>query len=281
MRLACEIVAKRWFVFWQENILQKLSSILLEDDEAFPRRRAIECFSVWITNRHPITARILRSKKATKDQSQTEGFPTVYEGQDSGIGNQSEATKIPWEFDVAPSLCHACSDFDWEVKLRGLEFWEAVIDYFTEFKANKERAGTDKAKSFSGNHEGLQEENVEKCFQILFEMGALNVVSEALNDCDHMVCEKALEVLATLQRVVYHENSTQEQCVKTSQDFQETLGKGFGLEKFIEVLLATDIPALVQCCEAADNAIRSDPVSLIEDILSAAERHDENLLDCY
>lgn len=269
------------FFFLQENILQKLSSILVEDDEAFPRRRAIECFSVLITNRHPITARILRSKRVAKDQSQTEGFPMSYEGQDLKIGNQSEATKIPPGFEFAPSVCHACQDFDWEVKLRGLEFWEAVIDYFTEFKANKERASTEKGKSFSGNHEGLQEENVEKCFQILFEMGALSVVSEALDDCDHMVCEKALEVLATLQSVVYHENSTKERCLKTSQDFQETLGKEFGLEKFIEVLLATDIPALVECCEAADNAIRSDPVSLIEDILSAAERHEENLLDCY
>jgi len=273
--LACQ--SKLWTCLLQnskvseDNILQKLSSILVEDDEAFPRRRAIECFSVWITNRHPITARILGSRKAAKDQSQTEGFPTSYEGQDLGIGNQSEATKIPSGFEAAPGVCHACQDFDWEVKLRGLEFWEAVI----------ERAGTDKGKSFSGNHEGLQVENVEKCFQILFEMGALSVVSEALNDCDHMVCEKALEVLATLQRVVYHENYTQERCFKTSQDFQEALGKGFGLEKFIEVLRATDIPALVECCEAADNAIRSDPVSLIEDILSAAERHEENLLDCY
>lgn len=275
---------------WQENILEKLSSVLAEDDEAFPRRRAMECFTVWITNRHPMIARILCCKKAVKDQSQTQGFPTSDEGQDLGVGNRSEATKTPSGFEIARSVCHACRDFDWEVKLRGLEFWEAVIDYFTQFKTNKESPGTaDKAKSFSGealvsnasNDESLLEEGVEKCFQVLFEMGALSVLSEALNDCDHMVCEKALEVLATLQRVAYRENSTQQRCVKTSRDFQETLGKGFGLEKFKEVLQATDIPALVQSCEAADSAIRSDPVSLIEDILLAAEHHEENLLDCY
>lgn len=261
----------------------------MEDDEAFPRRSAIECFTVWITNRHLMIARILCSRKPAKDQSQTEGFPSSDEGHDLGVGNQSEATKTPSGFEIGPSVCRACRDFDWEVKLRGFEFWEAVIDYFTEFKTNRESAGRDKAKSFSGevldchasNDGSLQEEGIEKCFQILFEMGALSVLSEELNDCDHMVCEKALEVLATLQRVAYREFPTEERCVKTSRDFQETLGKGFGLEKFKEVLQATDIPALVQSCEAADNAIRSDPVSLIEDILSAAEHHDENLLDCY
>ena len=272
--------------FWQGTILEKFSSVLAEDDEAFPRRRAIECFSVWITHRHPMIARILRCKKAANDQSQTEGFPTSDEGQDLGIGNQSDAAKTPSGFEIALRICHACRDFDWEVKLRGLEFWEAVMDYFT---ANKESSVTDEAKSFSGdaivsnssNDEYLKDEGVEKCFAVLFEMGALSVLSEALNDCDHMVCEKALEVLATLQRVAYREISTKERCVKTARDFQETLGKGFGLEKFKEVLQATDIPALVESCEAADNAIRSDPVSLIEDILSAAEHHDENLLDCY
>ena len=272
----------------QENILEKLLSVLVEDDEAFPRRRAMECFTVWITNRHPMIARILCSKKHSKDQSQIDGFPTPDEGQDLGVGKQSEATKTPSGFEIAQSICHACRDFDWEVKLRGLEFWEAVIDYFTEFKTNRESASTDKTKSFSGealvstasNNESLLE-GIEKCFQLLFEMGALSVLSEAPNDCDHMVCEKALEVLATLQRVAYREISPRERYVKTSRDFQETLGKRFDMEKFKEVLQATDIPALVQSCEAADTAIRSDPVSLIEDILSAAEHHDENLLDCY
>ena len=273
---------------WQENILERLSSVLVEDDEAFPRRRAMECFTVWITNRHPMIARILCSIKHSKDQSQIDGFPTPDEGQDLGVGNQSEATKTPSGFEIAQSICHACRDFDWEVKLRGLEFWEAVIDYFTEFKINRESASADKAKSFSGealvstasNDESLLE-GIEKCFQLLFEMGALSVLSEALNDFDHMVCEKALEVLDALQRVAYREISPRERYVKTSRDFQETLGKRFDVEKFKEVLQATDIPALVQSCEAADTAIRSDPVSLIEDILSAAEHHDENLLDCY
>ena len=71
------------------------------------------------------------------------------------------------------------------------------------------------------------------------------------------------------------------QSVKTSWEFQESLGNKFGLEKFKEVLRVTDFPAIIQSTEAADSAVRSDPVSLIEDILKAATRQDENLLDCY
>lgn len=265
--------------------MEKLSSILVEDDEAFPRRRAMECLTQWVTNHHPMAARILLSNKLARDQSQTEKSPKSDEVQDLTVGSQSEATKTPSGFEIARSVCHACQDFDWEVKLRGLDFWEAVIDYFTGFKTNKESARTDKTKSLTGetcNGGKLRTGDVEKCFHVLFDMGALNVLSEALNDCDHMVCEKALEVLASLQHVANLEGrSTIDQCVKTSRDFQETLGNSFGLEKFKEVLQVTDLAALAESCEAADSTLRSDPVSLIEDILLAAEHHDENLLDCY
>ena len=265
-------------------MLEKLSSVLIDDDEAFPRRRAMECLTKWVTNRHPMTARILRSNKTVIDQSKNETSPTSNEVQDLGVGSKSEATKTSSGCDIARSVRHACRDFDWEVKLRGLEFWEAVIDYFTGFKSGKISADRRKAKpesvSDALNDESLQTD-VEKRFEVLFDMGAMNVLSEALSDCDHMVCEKALEVLASLQHVVYSKDYTQEQWVKTSTEFQETLGKEFGLEKFKEVLQVTDFPALVHSCEAADNALRTDPVSLIEDIILAAGQHEENLLDCY
>lgn len=268
-------------------MLEKLSSVLVDDDEAFPRRRAMECLTKWVTNRHPMMARILRPSKTVIDKSKNETFPTSNEVQDLEVASKSEATKTPSGCDIARSVRHACRDFDWEVKLRGLEFWEAVIEYFTGFKSGKISADTRKAKSGSVSGELVSDASdvetyqAEKCFKVLFDTGALNVLSEALNDCDHMVCEKALEVLTSLQHVAYPRNSTQEQCVQTSTEFQETLGKEFGLEKFKEVLKATDLPALVHSCEAADNALRTDPVSLIEDIILAAGQHEENLLDCY
>ena len=205
------------------------------------------------------------------------------------VGSQSEGTKTVSGFGITRSIRHACQDFDWEVKLRGLKFWEAIIEFFTGFINNKGSTTLrGKAKFFFGeaneranDDESIKAGNVDELFRVLFNMGALHILSEALDDCDHMVCEKALEILTGLQRIANPERIVIKQSVKTSWEFQESLGNRFGLEKFKEVLGVTDFPAIIQSTEAADSAVRSDPVSLIEDILKAAKRQDENLLDCY
>ena len=292
------------FVFSQESILGKLSSILENDDEAFPRRRAMECLTLWLKTRHPMAVRILRPDKSchpdlTDTVMDSNGSPVtginveLSSVQDAanqtlpeGVGSQSEGTKTVSGFKIARSIRHACRDFDWEVKLRGLKFWEAIIEFFTGFLNNKGSTTLlGKAKFFFGeaneranDDESIKAGNVDKLF--LFNMGALYILSEALDDCDHMVCEKALEILTGLQGIAHPEKIVIEQSVKTSWEFQESLGNRFGLEKFKEVLRVTDFPAMIQSTEVADSVVRSDPVSLTEDILKSATRQDENLLDC-
>lgn len=58
--------------------------------------------------------------------------------------------KILLGFEIVWSVCYVCWDFDWEVKLCGFEFWEVVIDYFIEFKINRDSVGIDKVKLFFG-----------------------------------------------------------------------------------------------------------------------------------
>ena len=92
---------------------------------------------------------------------------------------------------------------------------------------------------------------------------------------------KLLKYLALLQGLGDPEKCNLKKYIKTALHFQESLGKGFGLEEFKSITQATDFPALTQSTEAADSAVRSDPVSLIEDILMAATQRDGNLLDCH
>ena len=233
------------------------------------------------------------TKTSITGTSHTEGIRSFTDArQNLSVLSQPEAMKTPSGVGIARIVYHACQDFDWEVKLRGLEFWKAVIGFFTGFKTEKENANIcmGDANSFSeealaccddSKREYVKKAKVHQLFHVLFDMGALNILSEALNDCDHMVCEKALEILALLQGFGDPEKSNVEKCVKTASRFQESLGKGFGLEEFKSILQATDFPALTQSTEAADSAVRSDPVSLIEDILMAATQRGENLLDCY
>lgn len=245
----------------------------------------MECLTLWTRKRHPIAVRIIRSSKGVKDQSPTKGSPTCDDIQDLQLGDQSKqvgkqsvAAETTSRYGIMTQrICRACQDFDWEVKLRGFEFWEAVICHITGLKPNKESTNT--RNTCDG--ERLNKQDVDECLRVLFEMGALKIFSEALSDCDHMVCEKSLEVLGIIQHITNQDNSIVEQWIKTSGDFQEALGNGFGLEKFKEVLLETDLTSVALSCEAADNALRSDPVSLLEDVLLAARHHEENLLDCY
>ena len=193
--------------------------------------------------------------------------------------SQSEGTKATTKFEIAQGVCHAYKDLDWEVKLRGLEFWEAVIDSFISFQgSSREKASL---RSKASVEEEIDVENMKELFQLLFDMGALNILNEVLNDCDVMVCEKALEVLASLQNIANPEGIYNEQSIKTSWEFQESLGKSFDVEKFEEVLHSADFLSLTKSTEAADNSVKSNPVSFIQDIILAASHQDENLLDCY
>lgn len=291
------------FIFRQESILQQFLSILENDDEAFPRRRAIECLSLWVKASHPIVEKRLQLGKPHQlDSASTlgrnfisppgmrtnvellsagelsEGIPKSDDSEKLRFVSHSEGTKAPTKFEIARSVCHACQDLDWEVKLRGLEFWEAVIDSFISFQGSRESASIRSKASIENK---IDVENIKELFQLLFDMGALNILSEVLNDCDVMVCEKALELLASLQNIANPEGIYNEQSIKTSWEFQESLGKSFDFDKFKDVLRSADFLSLTQCNEAADSSVRSDPVSFIQDIILAASHQDENLLDCY
>ncbi|XP_074624417.1 integrator complex assembly factor BRAT1-like, partial [Acropora palmata] len=253
----------------EESILQKFLSVLENDDEAFPRIRVIEYLSLWVKARHPIVKKHLQLGKPYHQDSANAT------GRSRGSFGKYECTN---EFEIARVVCHTCQNRDWEAKLRGLEFWEAVIDSFISFQGSREKAIL---MSKASVEEEMDVENMKELFQLLFDMGALSILNEVLNDCDVMVCEKALEILASLRNIVNPEGIFNEQSIKTSWEFQESLGKSFDLKQFKEVLRSADFLSLTQSTEAADSSVRSDLVSFIKDIILAASHQDENLLDCY
>ena len=290
-----------FFLLLQENILEKLVSVVEKDDEAFPRRNAVECFTLWIQTRHPMTKRILRAHDfslrdhentpttvISNDGNVTEGNQGFSDVRNVGEFNQSLENSKEYEF--SPRICCICQDFDWEVKLRGLEFWNAIIGYLWKSEEENERVKSIATESCLEETsdcdsyrqvEGATAEKFGRLCQSLFDIGALGVLIGALDDCDHLVCERALEILGNLQFMAFPEKCSITKSIKTSRDFQDRLGETFSMSKCVEVLRMTDFQALTQSIEAADSTVRADPVSLIEDILMAASQGDENLLDCY
>lgn len=279
----------------EESLLEKLASVVVKDEEAFPRRNAVDCFTHWIQTRHPMAKKILHTDASSRlnentpmDTISDDGNYTETIQRSADAQNMAEFCQVPQHSKIVQSLCHACQDFDWEVKLRGLEFWRAVTGFFSRSNAEKERVNTSETKSFSEESAGhgceverAKAEVFDEVCQVLFNMGALDIMIAALNDCDHLVCEKTLEILGGLQVMSYPGNSTEEECIKTVRQLQDRLAKDFDVGNFMNVLRVIDFPALTQSIEAADSSVRADPVSLIEDILIAASHRDENLLDCY
>ncbi|XP_068672973.1 BRCA1-associated ATM activator 1-like isoform X3 [Montipora foliosa] len=280
----------------EESLLEKLASVVVKDEEAFPRRNAVDCFTHWIQTRHPMAKKILHTDASSRLNNENTPMDTISDDgnytetiqRSADAQNMGEFCRVPQHSKIVQSLCHACQDFDWEVKLRGFEFWKAVTGFFSRSNAEKERVNTSETKSFSEESAGhgceverAKAEVFDEVCQVLFNMGALDIMIAALNDCDHLVCEKTLEILGGLQVMSYPDNSSEEKCIKTVRQLQDRLAKDFDVGNFMNVLSVIDFPALTQSIEAADSSVRADPVSLIEDILIAASHRDENLLDCY
>ena len=142
---------KWWYMFVssQKSILGKLSSILENDDEAFPRRRAMECLTLWLKTRHPMAARILRPDKSchpdlTDTVMDSKGSPVtginveLSSAEDAAnqtlpeeVGSQSEGTKTVSGFGNNQKYTSRLSGF-WTGKSNcgDLNFWEAIYRIF-------------------------------------------------------------------------------------------------------------------------------------------------------
>lgn len=289
----------------QVDVLTAICEILRDDPEAFPRRRAMESLVLWTRNKHPIIDRLMHcihtrklKRKVTEKVSPLENLIETGSNQEF-----SDAFKV---------ISKASQDFDWEVKLLALDFWEALIEYSIlrpkMLRASSESSevthgiehGTPKTfftsenpsgHSVSNTPEDLEDETgvlecnsqsqLTKNLYFLNTVGAVRVIVDALGDCDPMVCERVVGLLISLKG----------QCplpaefkIYSIEELKAELdGKGDELNviEFGKIVEATDFEAVLKSLCPLDGNIRSDPVSFLEDILAAAADRKENLLDCY
>ena len=157
---------------------------------------------------------------------------------------------------VAKILTKALQDFDWEVKLCALNFWEIMAHHY-------------------GDKELM---SIESSF--LDEVGT--VLFSAITDCDQPVRVKGLALLEALKTryvglvendVFHYEGSIdglQEFILQTKKNKNNSL---------LQTLLVIDFSELAATFQP-DNLMH-DPFSFLEDILAAASENKDNLLDCY
>ncbi|XP_069125315.1 BRCA1-associated ATM activator 1-like [Argopecten irradians] len=226
-----------------DDVYRKVLRILQEDTEAFPRR---ECVSFITKTWHCVHS-------GFKDQ--------IYEILAEGTSN----------------------DFDWEVKMKLVEFWEMLINQellMTDVKLPSYAVQSSEKEQAIGTIQNIQELVKTKCFDCLLRL---------LDDYDQSVCEKACLLMIRLKDYladVLQDSLTSNSLAKK----RKTDDSPTDMESIYEKLKALDLTCrLLQVSRTCDEYDKN-PMSLLEDMLSyqtdrphdlTSPHHDTNAVDCY
>lgn len=241
-----------------------MMAILSQDTEGFPRRAVVQAFTSWLKGSHLITA---------------------------------------LELSLSSVLSLGGSDFDWEVKMHTLELAEVLMEK------------TLTCCPYAVQNFGSSEETRFTQALIKFKnFGLFDLLFNSLFDCDRPVCEKACALLVKLRTLTAEtadlDNSLlvlnvcgnrwgdevqrrylNKQQAKasvsvtngvTGSDEGTDCGlhstKDISLPKILQILDLDDMQRMLTL--SSDHVVNS-PRSLMEDILSAAQHSEENIVDCY
>ncbi len=239
-------------------------NILSQDTEGFPRRAVVQTFTSWLKGSHLITA---------------------------------------LESSLSSVLSLGGNDFDWEVKMHTLELAEVLME-------KRLTRCPFAVQDFSSSEEtGFMQALIK-----LKDFGLFDLLFNSLFDCDRPVCEKACALLVKLRtlttetayldhsvlvlnvcgnrwgdevkrRYLNKQQAKGSVCVTngvTVSDEGTDCGlhgiNDISLPKILQILDLDDMQRMLTL--SSDHVVNS-PRSLMEDILSAAQQSEENIVDCY
>ena len=215
----------------------------------------------------------------------------------------------------------AIGDFDWEVKMRVLNFWDRV-PFRLEMQSRKREIEAWKRKRDSTRLDS-PEESIDGVLQEICDRGGLAVLMEAFNDYDKPVQKKACMMLKNL-KVEYvdetihtdsgcsddndaacREMKSSSECravEMSSQDVDTTtnddtrvrkVADGRDVSEFVRWLRAVDLDSVCVSVDQSTDRYADNPESLVDDLLTSLERiehmtdtegeesGEENVIDCY
>lgn len=237
--------------------MKQMMTILSQDTEGFPRRAVVKAFTSWLKGSDLVTA--------------------VH----------------PF---LSSVLSLGCNDFDWEVKMHTLELAEVLME--------KTLTCCPYAVQNSGSSEKT---HLMQALSKLKEFGLFDLLFNSLFDCDRPVCEKACELLLKLRTLtsestdfdstlVFNVNGNRwgdevqgrylnkqhaKGSVCTSDERMDSdlhCIKDISLPMILHILDLDDMQRMLKL--SSDHVVNS-PRSLMEDILSAAQQSEDNIIDCY
>ena len=242
-----------YFPLFQNTVFEQLLGILKEDDEAFPKRSLMEAMYRWL------------------DLDEVEEILLYYGSELTGKSDTPFAVKL---CDLIFSLLDiSYKSFDWEVKLKAVECWLKILKMPYKIPSN-----------FGDNSSTDENSGLLPLSLLCSKNGATNLVI-LLNDCDQLVREAALETLQYIREKELHASNalrTNNRVIESCYDIENIGSPSFSLrEEFLAFLEKIDFQLLAESIKLADESVTNNPLSLLDDIISAAKNSDDNLLDCY
>ncbi|XP_043102559.1 BRCA1-associated ATM activator 1 isoform X2 [Puntigrus tetrazona] len=242
-----------------EEALVQMMAILSQDTEGFPRRAVVQAFTSWLKGSHLLTA---------------------------------------LESSLSSVLSLGGNDFDWEVKMHTLELAEVLME--------KTLTCCPYAVQDFGSSEDTRFTQALMKFK---DFGLFELLFNSLFDCDRPVCERACALLVKLRTLTAESadldhsalvlnvcgnrwgDEVQKRYLKASAcvtngvtgsdegtDCSLHCTRGISLPKILQILDLDDMQRMLTL--SSDHVVNS-PRSLMEDILSAAQQSEENIVDCY
>ena len=199
-------------------------------------------------------------------------------------------------------------DFDWEVKMRCLKFWDIFI---TQELAQQSATSTplpSYAVSLVSSEENAvtvdnKNENSSLFIRNILRSGCLRALLYAVDDYDPTVCEEACSQLirinnelqkscidlVTVKQVTHgnHEEKNHDMQQEKSLDELEDCDKlnttqlEDSNKKMLQMLSGLDLTSLKQQFSQSTDSYSNNPITLLEDILASVTENEEHFVDCY
>ncbi|KAL3877154.1 hypothetical protein ACJMK2_034902 [Sinanodonta woodiana] len=246
----------------EEDVITKILSVLESDTEAFARRSAAE-FIVSLN----------------KDEKML------------------KLTEILTD-NVFSTMNSAIKDFDWEVKLTVLQFWEDILQKQLGLQRSDDPVPPYLPLSTVTRQPDLTKNELQRCFESLWRLGCWDTLMYAVDDYDITVVEKSCQTIQNLINTngkelrELEENWEEENLIHCAPKARHKLegANGCSSEKqewyqmrvTLQTLLKFKASDHKDCLQTTD-MYDKNPLDLLQDILLSctSTEEEENTIDCY
>ncbi|XP_021354819.1 BRCA1-associated ATM activator 1-like isoform X2 [Mizuhopecten yessoensis] len=174
----------------------------------------------------------------------------------------------------------ASSDFDWEVKVKLVDFWEMLME------KDLLRSEVQLPSYADGLLQREKQQNLDQAFQEFIKTACFESLFKLLDDYDQSVCQKACLLLI---RVMKHMSGVLERHDSLPPDSDIPVKKrktnDSDIESIYQKLKALDLTARLLEVSTTCDEYDKNPMSLLEDMLTYSNKTDpedeSNVIDCY